>query len=365
MSWVCRSSLKLFPPARAFHASTIRKASGSASPQYNIQQLNRARRRGVYVWVAVGLSSSIYLFWPAKSRAAPTKSNASLSPSYFTPAKVTLSEPTGPDTKLIELTFPPHLLKNLNDSCAFHPIWSICIKDDDIQVERPYTPLEGIDQDGRMKFWVKKYSSGEVGRWLHSRKIGDSIEIRGPVTTWSWKDNEWDEVVMISGGTGITPFYQLLHHVFDKEPSIASSKTHFTLLHSSRAADQLPPSSMLQTLHNYTQSQPKSFSLRLFVDSRPSGVHSTKNQIPLSEGRIGKSEIQQALSRTSSQSWGKIFGSSTSESDASQRKVLFLVCGPDQMISAIAGPFGRNLTQGDVGGFLGELGYKSEQVWKL
>lgn len=35
------------------------------------------------------------------------------------------------------------------------------------------------------------------------------------------------------------------------------------------------------------------------------------------------------------------------------------------MLAAIAGPFGRNMSQGPVRGILGELGLGSQQVWKL
>ena len=35
------------------------------------------------------------------------------------------------------------------------------------------------------------------------------------------------------------------------------------------------------------------------------------------------------------------------------------------MVAAIAGPFGRNFSQGEVGGALGELGYDRDSVWKL
>jgi len=35
------------------------------------------------------------------------------------------------------------------------------------------------------------------------------------------------------------------------------------------------------------------------------------------------------------------------------------------MIGAIAGPYGRNLSQGPVGGVLQKLGYDSSQVYKL
>jgi len=71
------------------------------------------------------------------------------------------------------------------------------IKDSDIQVERPYTPLEGIDARGQLHFWVKRYEGGEVGRWLHERKVGEKVEMRGPVHIREWRDGEWDEVVMV------------------------------------------------------------------------------------------------------------------------------------------------------------------------
>ena len=35
------------------------------------------------------------------------------------------------------------------------------------------------------------------------------------------------------------------------------------------------------------------------------------------------------------------------------------------MINAISGPYGRNFSQGPVGGVLGEMGYSSKEVWKL
>lgn len=82
----------------------------------------------------------------------------------------------------------------------FDPVWSVFIKDDDIQVERAYTPLNGVDRDGNMLFWIKKYPKGEVGRWLHSKAEGDTIEVRGPLRTWPWKEDTWDEVVMVRIG---------------------------------------------------------------------------------------------------------------------------------------------------------------------
>ena len=36
-----------------------------------------------------------------------------------------------------------------------------------------------------------------------------------------------------------------------------------------------------------------------------------------------------------------------------------------RMISAIAGPYGRNFSQGAVGGILGRMGITSDRVYKL
>jgi cytochrome-b5 reductase len=142
-------------------------------------------------------AAAYYFYWPHAPRGASAKVGEPLSPSWFIPVKITSCTDTTHDTKLLTLTVPPHLRPPV-DSPALTPIWSIYVKDDELQIERPYTPLEGIDPQGRMAFWIKRYQNGEVGRWLHSKKVGDSVEIRGPVRTWEWRDGVWDEVVLVS-----------------------------------------------------------------------------------------------------------------------------------------------------------------------
>lgn len=145
----------------------------------------------------IGLAS-LYLFLPDPSRSAPTSSDRPLSAKHFTPAIVKSNDPSGPNTKILKLSVPPHLVpKDGDDPIGFGPIWSVYIKDDDIQVERPYTPLESIDGDGNMTFWIKRYPKGEVGRWLHSKQVGETIELRGPLKTWPWKEGEWDEIILV------------------------------------------------------------------------------------------------------------------------------------------------------------------------
>ncbi|KAH9951675.1 ferredoxin reductase-like protein [Amylocystis lapponica] len=317
---------------------------------------------------AASVLTAAYLFLPDESRSSPTRPNASLSPAHFTPVTLAASEPcTDPDARLITLVVPAQAVPARNES-LFAPVWSIFVKDDDIQVERPYTPLEGIDSEGRMKFWIKRYPKGEVARWLHSKNVGDKIEIRGPLKTWPWQEGVWDEVVMISGGTGITPFYQLLHHSVLQGPS-SPARTRFTLLHSSHTPDELPPPAMLEPLLAAAEGHPERLKLALHVDSLNGPMPPCLRASDLQVGRIGKAAIEHALgSDDGSGRWWQYLRRKAmhrQEPDSPNRKVLFLICGPQPMIDAIAGPFGRNYSQGAVGGILGGMGYDTDQVYKL
>jgi cytochrome-b5 reductase len=149
--------------------------------------------RLVFAIGALGISAIAYICLPNTSRSAQNRGHQPISASHFTTAVIIESKSSGPSTKLITLSVPPHLLPPQPSPA----IWSVFIKDDDIQVERPYTPLEGIDDHGRMNFWIKKYPQGEVGRWLHSKNVGDTIKFRGPVKTWTWQEGVWDEIFMV------------------------------------------------------------------------------------------------------------------------------------------------------------------------
>jgi cytochrome-b5 reductase len=177
---------------------TRRGAHSHASP--TLLSLPRRRLSNVTA-AAVALTLGIYyLAWPSSSRHAPTSASLPLALSRFTPVTIESSEDTGPSTKIISLKVPPNLLPSPNDH-LLRPIHSIYVKDGDMQIERPYTPLFGIESDGRIRLWVKRYEYGEVGRWLHAKKPGDVIEIRGPALTWDFerelKEGKWDDIIMV------------------------------------------------------------------------------------------------------------------------------------------------------------------------
>lgn len=184
--------------ARCFHASQSRLRVTTERPRVtNTPVLGRRVWRTIVYVSGVGVVSGglYYLLVNGPSRAAPTSSKIPMAATHFTPVTVTSSIPCTPYTKLLKLELQPQTIPKQMPRRGM--VYSIYIKDSDIQVERPYTPLEGLDKTGEMVFWVKRYQGGEVGRWIHERKVGDQIEVRGPVITWQWQEEEWDEIIMV------------------------------------------------------------------------------------------------------------------------------------------------------------------------
>jgi cytochrome-b5 reductase len=100
------------------------------------------------------------------------------------------------DHMVVRMAIPQQLLPKDGSHLA-RAIHHIYVRDDDMQVERPYTPLSGIQADGKMVFWVKKYPGGEVSNWISRRKRNENVGIRGPVLQWDWRSGPWDEIIMV------------------------------------------------------------------------------------------------------------------------------------------------------------------------
>ncbi|KAF8272519.1 hypothetical protein EI94DRAFT_1769779 [Lactarius quietus] len=315
----------------------------------NSHTTTRVRLSSVVFLASTGVLVSSYLLWPSKYRGSPTFTHKPMSPNHFIPVTVSDISPAGPDLAILTLTLPSDAHSADGNASSFDPIWSIFVKDDDIQVERPYTPLYGFDENGNIQLWVKRYPRGEVGRWLHSKQAGDTIEIRGP---------KWDEIVMISGGTGFSPFHQLLfRHLLPHRDNPVDDRTRFTLLHASRSSAELPPLPILQPLIDFASAHPDNLCVKLFVDRDAARVPESIAR-SLQVGRIDKRSIAHALGICEAR-W------SNGDEDIRKKNILVLVCGPEPMVAAIAGPYGKNYSQGKVGGVLAELGFTAGQVWKL
>jgi cytochrome-b5 reductase len=209
----------------------------STSPSTNYSH-TRLRLSTLAFITTTGVLVSSYFLWPSKYRGSPTFSHRPLSPSYFIPVTISENSQVGPDLALLTLSVPPDSRLSDENDPSLDPIWSIFIKDDDIQVERPYTPLFGIEE-GVIKLWVKRYSRGEVGRWLHSKQAGDTIEIRGPLKTFQFREGEWDEVVMVYLPLLDAPFTFLIFFLYlrylEEQVSRHSTSYYFAIFFKARS----------------------------------------------------------------------------------------------------------------------------------
>jgi cytochrome-b5 reductase len=68
---------------------------------------------------------------------------------------------------------------------------------------RPYTPISPSDKESELVLLVKKYDNGNASKYIHSLKPGESLSMKGPFPKWDYKINEFDEVALIGGGSGM------------------------------------------------------------------------------------------------------------------------------------------------------------------
>ncbi len=77
--------------------------------------------------------------------------------------------------------------------------WPVCshisVKNSDMQIQRPYTPVSV--GPGKFQLLVKRYSDGFMTPWLVSRKVGEKVEMRGPIISFFYASNMKDSITMV------------------------------------------------------------------------------------------------------------------------------------------------------------------------
>lgn len=216
------------------------------------------------------------------------------------------------------------------------PIQSVLLKHSDIQIQRHYTPI--YISPTSVMLLVKYYENGEMSPWIHRKRVGDQVELRGPFLEWKWDEHRWKKVLFIVGGTGITPAYQLLSYIFqDGNQHIPM----FHLMYANRSPDQIL---LKDELNQLQEKYPEKLKITYFVDESPENEVSSEYLIRM----ISLQDINYAFSP-----------SNHVDSDT-----IALVCGTDGFVSYIAGSKGAlHGEQGSYGGLLEKAKYFN--VWKL
>jgi len=99
--------------------------------------------------------------------------------------------PRSHDTSL--LRFQADLPAAVSDTI---PIPShVWVKDDSMQITRPFTPIT-YSRD-HFDLMVKRYKDGQVSKYLHHLSPGDSVDIRGPIPTFTYTPNIKQNIGMV------------------------------------------------------------------------------------------------------------------------------------------------------------------------
>jgi nitrate reductase (NAD(P)H) len=151
-------------------------------------------------------------------------------------------------------------------------------------VMRPYTPMTNDSTLGHVDFLIKVYfanthpkfpEGGKMSQLLDSLKIGDCIEVKGPMGefvyqgkgafSWHNKPRKCSHISMIAGGTGLTPCWQVALSVL----SDPDDQTKVSLLY----ANQTPADILArEQLDELARKHPQRFSIWYTVDRVPEGL---------------------------------------------------------------------------------------------
>lgn len=71
-----------------------------------------------------------------------------------------------------------------------------------------------MDSSGYIDLLIKEYPNGNVSKYVHSLKAGQTVKVKGPFVSFDYVPNSRKEIGLIAGGTGITPMIQVIRTIF-------------------------------------------------------------------------------------------------------------------------------------------------------
>ena len=277
-----------------------------------------------------------------------------LRPDAFTPFTLVSREPISSTSSVFTLR-PKAAGQNARvyDEAWAKGVWSVQVKQPQLQIARSYTPLPCIDtaeatEPSDLKFLIRKDPKGEVSGYLHRLPIGAQIELRGPHLEYVIPDDV-SEVLFLAGGTGIAPALQLVHTLLKSRSSPTAKLPTIRIMWANRRQEDAldlpnkPQTSSAQAIEIplLKAKHQAELSFRYFVDEDQTFIKEATLLSLLSNSRRK----------------GEVAG-----------KKLILISGPDGFVNYSAGPKvwkGGLELQGPLGGVLKKLNLDGWEVWKL
>lgn len=308
-----------------------------------------------------------------------------LHPETFAPFTLVSREAASPTSSIftLEPTLPGECSKICADAWK-KGVWSVQVKQPQLQIARSYTPLPPIQAEGsgNLRFLVRWEPQGEVSTYLHKLPLGATVELRGPHIEYVVPDDV-DDVLFIAGGTGIAPALQVARNLSENRQSPGSAPRLRILWANRRRVDSLGGTS--DTPSKYS-TNPRRWSSFFYFKLQP-----IKSQ---DDPELSRSILVQELEALKERNKGNItvdYFCDEEESYITQDvlkqylgkprisrarptqnfsigKRLILISGPEGFVNYHAGPktwAGGQELQGSLGGTLRELDPSDWMIWKL
>lgn len=195
-------------------------------------------------------------------------------------------------------------------------------------VIRPYTPVSRPEQVGYLDLVVKSYPQGKMSKHIAELKVGDKLEFKGPIVKLKYEPNQYKEIGMVAGGTGITPMLQVIDEIIANK----KDKTKVRLIYGNQTEEDI----LLK----------KELDARVVASGGQVRVHYVVDKSTSWFWRGGVGYVNEAMIKE--------------QLPAPSDDSIVFVCGPPPMYKAICGPKGTKedpKAQGELGGLLAKMGY--------
>lgn len=126
-------------------------------------------------------------------------------------------------------------------------------------VTRSYTPISHDYETGYFDLMIKTYEKGNISKYIFNKKIGETIEVRGPKGFFEYTPNMVKTLGMIAGGTGITPMYQITTAIL-RDPE---DMTKVSLIYANVTEDDIL---LKQELDDLAKKYPTQFSIHYVLE---------------------------------------------------------------------------------------------------
>ena len=256
-----------------------------------------------------------------------------LDPKAFKPLTLTKITPLTADTAIYRFAYDDaEAVSGMTvASCLLTkaPIGSVKEDGSRANVIRPYTPLSRPNVKGHLDLAVKTYEQGKMSKHIGEMKVGDTLDFKGPILKIAYKKNEFSEIGMVAGGTGITPMLQVVDEILD-DPN---DKTKVSLIFGNQTDSDIL---LKAEIDARAAAHPGRFKVHYMVD-KPTGLQAWKGGV----GYVTEATLKEHMPAPAASS-------------------MVYVCGPPPMYKAVCGPKGTKedpKAQGELGGLLKEMGY--------